>query len=91
MARKPGPKKGTVQLSNLHREKIQKSQILQRLISHAEGALPEGQEMTQSQVTAGIALLKKVLPDMTESMVKGDGDNGEITVVHKITRELIAP
>lgn len=59
----PGPKKGTIKLTQEHRDKIAKSKILQRLISHAEGV----EDMRQTEVTAAIALLKKVLPDMTES------------------------
>lgn len=57
----PGPKKGTIRLTDQHRDKIAKSKILQRLIRHAEGGEPN---MGQSEVTAAIALLKKVLPDL---------------------------
>lgn len=87
MARKPGPAKGSIRLTEEHRDKIRKSKILQRLISHAEGVLPEQSEMSQSQVTAAIALLKKVLPDMTENKHEGD-INVSVT---KITRELVTP
>jgi hypothetical protein len=43
-----------------HRVKIQNSNILNALIEHVDGR----RDMSASQVTAGIALLKKVLPDL---------------------------
>lgn len=43
-----------------HRVKIQNSNILNALIEHVEGI----REMSASQVTAGLGLLKKVLPDL---------------------------
>ena len=54
-------------LSNEHRAKIQKSNILNALIEHAEG----NREMSRSQVSAAIALLKKVLPDLTTTTIEG--------------------
>ena len=53
-----------------HRLKIQKSNILRALIQHAQGE----REMSPSQVSAGLGLLKKVLPDLqsVESTVHGD-------------------
>jgi len=54
-------------MSDEHRVKIQNSNILNALIEHVEGA----REMSSSQVTAGVALLKKVLPDMTHAEVSG--------------------
>lgn len=53
--RRPG-----FRMSDEHRVKIQNSNILNALIEHVEGK----REMSGSQVTAGIALLKKVLPDL---------------------------
>ena len=70
----PGPKKGTVRLTEHHKDKIRNSKVLDRLIAHAEGALPEGQEMTQSQVTAAVALLKKVMADQTDNAHSGQVD-----------------
>lgn len=75
--KKRGPAKGSIRLTQEHRDKISNSKILQRLISHAEGALPKDKDMSQSQVTAAIALLKKVLPDQTIAQVNGAGDAGE--------------
>lgn len=59
-----------------HRTKIANSQILKHLIEHVEGK----RDMSASQVTAGLGLLKKVMPDMTESMMIGPGDNGEFVM-----------
>lgn len=48
-------------MSNEHRVKIQNSNILNALIEHATGR----REMSSTQVTAGIALLKKIMPDLS--------------------------
>ena len=61
-----------------HRTKIANSKILNRLIDFAEGK--EGVNMAPHQVTASLGLLKKVLPDMTENMVIGTGENGEFVM-----------
>lgn len=61
-------------MDDSHRTKIANSQILNRLIGHVEGSV----EMTGTQVTAGIALLKKVLPDLTFNHHEGAGEAGEI-------------
>lgn len=50
-------------MDDSHRVKIQNSNILNALIEHVEGK----REMGPSQVTAGIALLKKVMPDLTSN------------------------
>lgn len=53
--RKPG-----FTMSNEHRVKIQNSNILNALIEHAEGK----REMSATQVSAGLGLLKKAMPDL---------------------------
>lgn len=58
--RKPG-----FQMSEEHRVKIKNSNILNALIEHVEGK----REMASSQVTAGLGLLRKVMPDLSESSV----------------------
>ncbi len=64
-------------MSDQHRIKIQNSQILKCLIQHSEGT----REMSQTQVTAGIALLKKVLPDLQTVKHEGSTENPlEITI-----------
>ena len=51
-----------------HRTKIGNSKILNRLIGHAEGT----EEMTATQITAAIALLKKVMPDLSSQHLQHD-------------------
>lgn len=60
-------------MSEEHRVKIQNSNILNALIEHVTG----DREMTSSQVTAGVALMRKVLPDLQATQVTGPGENGE--------------
>ena len=59
MAAKRGRKPG-FRMSEEHRVKIQNSNVLKALIEHVEGK----REMSGTQVTAGVALLRKVLPDL---------------------------
>jgi hypothetical protein len=66
-------------MSDDHRVKIQNSNILNALIEHIEGQ----REMSASQVTAGVALLRKVLPDLQTTQHIGDPDN-PIEHNHKI-------
>lgn len=56
-----------------HRTKIANSKILKHLIEHAEGK----REMTRTQATVGLGLLKKVMPDMTYNEHAGK-DGGPI-------------
>lgn len=79
-----GRKPGFV-MSDAHRVKIQNSNILNALIEHVDGK----REMSATQVSAGLGLLKKVLPDLAAVNITGAGDNGEI--VHKIVTEIIGP
>lgn len=44
-----------------HRDKIKNSNILNALIEHVEGK----REMSATQVSAGLGLLRKCLPDLT--------------------------
>lgn len=53
-----------------HRLKIANSNILKCLIEHAVGK----REMTQTQVSAGIALLRKVMPDLASVEHSGQID-----------------
>jgi len=54
-----------------HRLKITNSNILSCLIQHAEGE----REMSGTQVTAAIALLKKVMPDLAAIQHSGNDDH----------------
>lgn len=61
-------------MSNEHRDKIRNSNILTALIEHAEG----NREMSASQVTAGLGLLKKALPDLSAVEL-----SGQLNVTHE--------
>jgi len=76
-------RKAGFQMPEHHRLKIQKSNILTALIQHAEGK----RDMSATQVTAGVALLKKYLPDLTHNKHAGDDDGPPIA--HKITLEVV--
>ena len=54
-----------------HRTKIANSKILNRLIGHVEGT----EDMSTSQVQAGLGLLKKCLPDLTSVELSGPKDS----------------
>lgn len=69
--RKPG-----FRMSHEHRTKIKNSQVLRALIEHAEGR----REMSSSQVTAGLGLLRKCLPDLSTVTLQGDEDGGPVQI-----------
>ena len=58
-------------MSDEHRTKIANSQILNRLVGHVEGTV----ELSSTQVTAALGLLKKVMPDLQSTTISGDADN----------------
>ena len=60
------------------REKIQTSQLVNRLTSHA---LSDEDVMTTSQVRAAEILLKKTLPDTQAIVVTGE-DGGPVAIAH---------
>ena len=57
-------------MSQEHRDKIRNSNILNALIEH----VVNGREMSPSQVTAGLGLLKKALPDLQAVELSSDPD-----------------
>lgn len=66
-------------MSPEHRVKIQNSNILNALIEHIEG----NREMSSTQVTAAIALMRKVMPDLSSVDMSGEVDHehsGGITI-----------
>lgn len=69
------------------RRKIQASQLINRLTSHA---LSDAPIMDASQVNAAKALLGKVIPDMKAVELSGDDEN-PVRVHHKIVREIVDP
>src|SRR5574340_887571 len=85
--RKPG-----FRMSDEHRVKIQNSNILNALIEHIEGA----REMSSTQVSAGLGLMKKVLPDLSNVTLSGDPESPVVVtdardkLAHLITRQAAA-
>jgi len=53
------------------RTKIQATQLIKRLTDHALGTLEK--EMSATQVTAALGLLKKSVPDLTATEHTGSG------------------
>lgn len=76
-----GRKAGFV-MGDAHRTKIANSKILNNLIKFAEGDLTPD-EYPPHRVTAALGLLKKVMPDMTETMVKGANEDGSHSITFK--------
>ena len=62
-------------MDDSHRVKIQNSNILTALIKHVEGR----QEMTASQVSAGLGLLRKIMPDLQQTALT-DADGTALTI-----------
>jgi hypothetical protein len=54
-------------MSEEHRVKIKNSNILNALVEHVEGT----REMSATQVSAGLGLLKKVMPDLAATELSG--------------------
>jgi len=69
MAAKKG-EQFTTRMSNEHRVKIQNSNILNALIEHVVGK----REMSPTQVTAGLGLLRKALPDLSTVTLEGNSE-----------------
>lgn len=61
------------------RQKIQTTQLVNRLTGHALGSV----DMQPSQVTAALGLLKKSLPDLSATEMTMDG---ELTVTDGVDR-----
>jgi hypothetical protein len=72
-------------MSEEHRLKIKNSNILNVLIEH----VVNGREMLPSQVTAGLGLLKKVIPDLAAMTINGDDDGDPIRTVTRIERVIV--
>lgn len=65
------------------REKIRASQIVNRLESHILGDV----DMTSTQVTAALGLLRKCVPDMTENKTEIDAGEGLLTVLASLGKQ----
>ncbi|WP_376742501.1 hypothetical protein [Ensifer canadensis] len=81
MADKRGRKPG-FRMSDEHRVKIQNSNILNALIEHIEG----NRDMSATQVSAGLGLLRKVLPDVSSVEMKLEGEL-DVTLTTKQQRD----
>lgn len=66
-----------VRHDDLTRQKIKTSQLVNRLTAHVLGSV----EMSPSQVTAGLGLLKKSLPDLSSQTIKGDDEHPLKTII----------
>lgn len=73
-------------MSDEHRVKIQNSNILNALIEHVSGE----REMSSTQVTAGLGLLRKVMPDLASTTIE-NGENGPLELLHRIERVIVDP
>lgn len=73
-------------MSNEHRVKIQNSNILNALIEHTLGE----RKMEPSQVTSGLGLMKKVLPDLQGVTIGGDPE-GEPIKISTIENVIVDP
>ena len=69
-----------------HRTKIANSKILSRLIAHAEGEV----EMSSTQVTVALGLLKKVMPDLSSQTIEHSGPDGDAIEVRNVSSTEIA-
>ena len=69
--RQPGFK-----MSDEHRVKIKNSNILNALIEHVEGE----RDMSATQVSAGLGLLRKVMPDLASTTIQGDENGGPLVI-----------
>ena len=76
--RPPGSGKG-VRFGEEHRDKIRKSNIFRHLLDHVEGK----RELSTTQVQVGLAMMKKILPDLSSVEVTGDETN-PLNVAHTI-------
>lgn len=72
-------------MSEEHRLKIKNSNILSCLLDHVTG----GREMSATQVTAGLGLLKKVFPDLAAMTVNGDDEGDPIRTINRIERVIV--
>lgn len=68
-------------MSSEHRTKIANSQILKCLIEHTEGK----RDMSATQVSAGLGLLRKILPDLAATA--DVGESGELKPVSRMSDE----
>jgi hypothetical protein len=66
-----------------HRDKIRNSNILNALVEHVEGK----REMASSQVTAGIALLRKIMPDLSSVELSGEVETRYVAELPSVAQD----
>jgi hypothetical protein len=74
-------------MSEEHRVKIQNSNILNALIEHAVGT----RDMSSTQVTAAIALMKKIMPDLAAMDISGSLDHDVDVTVSGLAVNFVRP
>jgi hypothetical protein len=67
-------------MSDEHRQRIANSQILKCLIDHVQ----DGRPMSPSQVSAGLGLLKKILPDLSATDMTSAGEKLDLPTIIKL-------
>ena len=85
IARNQTYKEETKVIAQKWRDKIQGSQILNRLISYCEGNL----ELTSSQANTGLRLIGKILPDLASATVEVN-HNHNLVDIHTLNARLAA-
>jgi two-component SAPR family response regulator len=80
MSAQRGRRPGFV-MSDEHRTKIANSKLLSRLIACAEGEV----EMTSTQASVALGLLKKVMPDLSAQTVEHSGPDGEAIQLENVS------
>lgn len=67
------------------RDKIRTTQLINRLQDHALG----GCEMTKTQVSAAVALIRKTVPDLSVQQLTGE-DGGPVQI-QQVERRIVDP
>lgn len=86
MAGKPGMHTKPLHPARVNemREKIKATLIVKKLEEH----ILDGKELSSSQVTAALGLLKKTIPDLSSVEHKGDADS---PLMHRLEYVVIDP
>lgn len=76
-------------LNARHQESVRQKIRASQLVNVLEDHVLEGKELSKSQVSAALGLLKKCVPDLTSTTIAGDEDNP--LIVEKVVREVVKP
>lgn len=69
--------------TDISRERLRGTKVMEKLVAH----VCDGEEMSKSQVTAAIALLKKILPDLTAVELSGTIGHRSVVSSEPLTDE----